>query len=520
MLEEGCELKKKLFIAISTMCLLISMILVGVWAVKSVDIQMGGSVDFVAAGISATISEGELSSTGSFVDPNDFGNKFKEIIITPSTNPQDLEYEYSSWKDLKLSFNEEGDDVTITFTITNTSQVSTEFLRVDVGISATTIKNATAVINSSSAFLNSNGDYQQFVITFKVIDKTANASLSGFKINFNMAYEKPLAVNADGSSADFNFTLGNEKNATLEKSNSETATSLVVPGAIQTPDNSIYKVTSMADGDSSSGVFYSTKSTLQSVSLPATMTDIGENAFSGCSKLSSINIPSSINSIKKNAFSGCKILTSIYIPSSVKNIDYSAFYGCNGLVSIAVDSGNPVYDSRNFCNAIIGINTNELIIGCKTTKIPSSVISIGNCAFDGCSGLTSIIIPSSVTRIGYYSFSGCTSLQNVEIPLSVNQIGNGAFAYCRALTSITIPANVNEIGVSAFSSCSSLATVIIESQTIASNSTYLSRLLVNDATKTVHVKNFDGGSISEYLEINFPNITSSVKNGYTSYTRS
>ena len=87
-----------------------------------------------------------------------------------------------------------------------------------------------------------------------------------------------------------------------------------------------------------------------------------------------------------------------------------AFGGCSGLTSILVDENNKIYDSRDNCNAIIKTATNALIVGCMNTKIPDSVTSIGDCAFSGCTGLTSIVIPNSVTSIKYSAFEGCGDL--------------------------------------------------------------------------------------------------------------
>ena len=80
---------------------------------------------------------------------------------------------------------------------------------------------------------------------------------------------------------------------------------------------------------------------------------------------------------------------------------HQAFYGCTSLTSIVVEEGNITYDSRDGCNAIIETVTNELILGCKSTIIPSSVTAIGDEAFYGWTSLTSVEIPSSVTVIGY-----------------------------------------------------------------------------------------------------------------------
>ena len=144
-----------------------------------------------------------------------------------------------------------------------------------------------------------------------------------------------------------------------------------------------------------------------SIKISNSVTSIGKGAFQDCSGLTSIEIPNSVTSIGDYAFYGCSGLTSIEIPNSVTSIGTGAFGGCSGLTSIVVATNNPVYDSREDCNAIVETATNTLIAGCKDTFIPNSVTSIGDYAFYGCSGLTSIEIPNSVTSIGRGAFDNC-----------------------------------------------------------------------------------------------------------------
>ena len=169
---------------------------------------------------------------------------------------------------------------------------------------------------------------------------------------------------------------------------------------------------------------------LTSVTIPSSVTTIEEEAFSYCERLPSIIIPSSVTSIGDYAFRGCQKLTSITIPHSVTSIGERVFSGHRILTSITVESGNPKYDSRDNCNAIVETESNTLIVGCQETTIPNSVTSIGDYAFGGCSGLTSVTIPNSVTSISGYAFYGCSGLTSVTIPNSVTSIGDNAFSYC------------------------------------------------------------------------------------------
>ena len=205
------------------------------------------------------------------------------------------------------------------------------------------------------------------------------------------------------------------------------------------------------------------------------------------SVLTSVIIPDSVTSIGKEAFYNCTGLTSVTIGAGVTSIGDDAFYGCTGLTSITVNENNSYYKSidGNLYSKDGTVlvqyairktsNTFEIPAGVKTigdyafsgcdgltsVTIPDSVTSIGEGAFDGCTGLTSITIPDGVTSIWASAFYGCTGLTSVTIPDSVTSIGEDAFYGCTGLTSVTIGAGVTSIGSSAFWNCSGLTSITI-----------------------------------------------------------
>lgn len=109
-----------------------------------------------------------------------------------------------------------------------------------------------------------------------------------------------------------------------------------------------------------------------------------------------------------------------------------------------IEEGNPYYDSRNNCNAIIATGNNELLFGCKDTVIPNTVTSIRDDAFCGATKMKSIVIPSSVTSIGNYAFLRCYELESVIIPSSVISIGHGAFLHDEKLVITTLAGSCAE----------------------------------------------------------------------------
>lgn len=207
---------------------------------------------------------------------------------------------------------------------------------------------------------------------------------------------------------------------------------------------------------------FSYQTRLKSITLPDSVTSIGNSAFYGCTGLTTVNWNATeCTSAGSSYLEGCSNLATVNIGDNVKFIPSYAFYGCSGLTRIIVDKRNTKYHSAGNC--LIEIATKTLILGCKTSVIPTdgSVTSVSSKAFYDCTGLTSITIPDSVTSIGDSAFSGCSGLTSVTIPSSVTNIGDSAFSYCGGLTSITIPDSVTSIGDYALSGCSSLKSITI-----------------------------------------------------------
>ena len=200
--------------------------------------------------------------------------------------------------------------------------------------------------------------------------------------------------------------------------------------------------------------------TLGVVILPDSVKLIGNEAFSCCEKLTKVIIPESVSEIGGRAFQFSD-LRSIQIPKSVERLGPSIFLGCKYLREFDVDDANPVYDSRENCNAIIETATGRLLFGCRNTIIPSSVVEVYDDAFYGCEYLWKIKIPASVERIGNRAFSNCKGINGIKIPDSVKEIGGFAFNFCTSIERIRIPDSVKIIGKGAFYNCKKLKDIYI-----------------------------------------------------------
>lgn len=172
------------------------------------------------------------------------------------------------------------------------------------------------------------------------------------------------------------------------------------------------------------------------------------------------NITYTVTKIQKNCFSNCYHLISISIPSTVTEIGEYAIIECIQLESLTVDKGNKVYDSRNNCNALIYTETNELLVGCKNTKIPVGITRIGDNAFQSIN-VSTVTIPNTVTSIGKYAFCASYGLGSLNLPNSLEMLENNAFYGSSGLTSIVIPNNITKLEPFTFDGNSDLVSVTL-----------------------------------------------------------
>ena len=223
---------------------------------------------------------------------------------------------------------------------------------------------------------------------------------------------------------------------------------------------------------------------LQEVMMPQAITRIGGHAFDGCGRLMFAEIPEMVTTIGDYAYQECTSVTSLFIPFETTSISNSAFRGCSNLEYINVSEQNTIYDSRNECNALIETSSNTLVLGCKNTVIPNTVVTIGTWAFYECDFEQVLQIPSSIKVIEQSAFNSASGIGQVSFPEGLEEIKDWAFNWCdfESLTlpstlknlgygsfghnniqSVTIPASVTLIGYEPFMNNHNLETIVVES---------------------------------------------------------
>ena len=235
--------------------------------------------------------------------------------------------------------------------------------------------------------------------------------------------------------------------ATVVTQSNSISVNVAIPKTVKYKKNS-YTVTAIGDNAFDIQTNVNTlRVYIETITLPDSITTIGNYAFYETYWLSDFTIPSGVISIGDYAFSHCLKMESITIPESVKSIGVGTFEW-SGLKRVTISSNITQIPEKAFASCI----------ALNNVTIPNGVTSIGDGAFSFCSDLTSITIPDKVTSIGDAAFY-CCGFTSITLPDGITSIGDNMFNGCRGLTSITIPKGVTSIGNSVFFECDALEDV-------------------------------------------------------------
>jgi hypothetical protein len=198
--------------------------------------------------------------------------------------------------------------------------------------------------------------------------------------------------------------------------------------------------------------------------VPNTVTNLGDNAFYGCSNLTGITLDTNLASIQSSAFAYCGGLTSLNLPGGVTNLGLSALLGCSNLAAITVAANNPAFAGVG--GVLFDHNHDTLILypPAATTNsyvIPGTVTNVAESAFSYCNNLTNVTIPGGVAEIGSGAFEYCQNLAAIAVPNSVTNLGDMAFYNCTGLMQATVGNGVTSFGLEVFGLCTSATNITL-----------------------------------------------------------
>lgn len=283
-------------------------------------------------------------------------------------------------------------------------------------------------------------------LQYDYVDReNATVAFNGIRTNSEMV-DIPASVEYDGVT----YTVVGIAPSALYN---EGVSSVSIPSTVTYIGNSAFRGCSqlseivIPDGVVSIGQYAFSASGLVSVDIPDSVTTLDRGAFERCSRLTEISIGSGITELPLDVFASCYSLTSVTIPGTVETVDGS-FHDSSNIRSITIGDGVKRIERNAFAN----------LPYITSLEIPDSVTYIGP-AFSNCTGIGSVVIPDSVVEMEG-TFSGCTSLNQVSFGSGLTTLGDDTFSQC-AFTEVTVPSSIRTLG-DAFSNCISLVDVTIE----------------------------------------------------------
>ena len=200
------KLKQKIMTLLSLTALTAVLLVVGVWALKTINFTIDGNLSYVAPGVEATISKGTVANA-EWQNAGDANTKMPQTEITNSDTETTLATKFSYWQNVNLNFNENGDDITITFSITNNS--SSKYIVIGVSTSYASATNCTIAVDTTSTTLDPQASHT-FTLTMAITDKDENATMTNFAVVFNMqlSNSKPIDLKYDEDAGYYYVEMG------------------------------------------------------------------------------------------------------------------------------------------------------------------------------------------------------------------------------------------------------------------------------------------------------------------------
>jgi len=187
-------------------------------------------------------------------------------------------------------------------------------------------------------------------------------------------------------------------------------------------------------------------------SIPNSVTRIGMGAFAGSRGVAAVSIPDSVTTIGDFAFYDCTSMTAAALPANLESIGRDAFAFCASLTNVVVPNGVTRIEENTYlyCESLTSVTLGQ------------GLVSVGIWAFGGCSNLANVALPDGLNEIEAYAFNGCAKLSNVMAPASVTSIGDFAFSGCTNLTRVEIGSGLAQMGSYAFANNPNLQGVYMQ----------------------------------------------------------
>jgi len=235
---------------------------------------------------------------------------------------------------------------------------------------------------------------------------------------------------------------------------------------------------------------------LVTLTLPNTITYLGNNAFQGCTNLTHIDM-NGVTSIQSNCFYNCSSLEISTVPASVTTIGSGAFASCTSITNFTIPS------------TVTSLQTSNLFQGCTSLQsveiyATSSIGGFASC-FKNCTNLTEVVLPT-YTQLGGYAFMNCTSLEHIDLPEGITRIGSNAFKGCTNLVMTSLPDTITHIESYAFSNCPNVVFTSLPESVMG----IFSYAFENSGIKLSELNIGAGATVDNYAFSNCPGIDSMV----------